>query len=110
MCAIEDAGWEVRDVLMWVYGSGFPKSLDVSKALDKREGAEREVIGVSSITGRRLSSFAEERNDSASGFYGEAKVNHATAPATDAHLLKCKNSVPVKRVSRQPMGEKWHVD
>lgn len=84
VCAIEDAGWEVRDVLMWVYGSGFPKSLDVSKALDKREGAEREVIGVSSITGRRLSSFAEERNDSASGFYGEAKVNHATAPATDA--------------------------
>ncbi len=35
MCAIEDAGWEIRDCLMWVYGSGFPKSLDVSKAIDK---------------------------------------------------------------------------
>ena len=34
-CAIEDAGWEIRDVVMWVYGSGFPKSLDVSKAIDK---------------------------------------------------------------------------
>ena len=34
-CAIEDAGFEVRDTLMWVYSSGFPKSLDVSKALDK---------------------------------------------------------------------------
>ena len=34
MCAIEDAGWEIRDVVMWVYGSGFPKSLDVSKAID----------------------------------------------------------------------------
>ncbi len=45
VCAIEDAGWEVRDVLMWVYGSGFPKSLDVSKAMDKREGAEREPVG-----------------------------------------------------------------
>jgi DNA modification methylase len=32
-CAIEDAGWEIRDCLMWVYGSGFPKSLDVSKAI-----------------------------------------------------------------------------
>jgi hypothetical protein len=39
-CAIEDAGWEIRDTLMWVYGSGFPKSLDVSKALDKRGGAD----------------------------------------------------------------------
>ncbi len=34
-CGIEDAGWEVRDCLMWLYGSGFPKSLDVSKAIDK---------------------------------------------------------------------------
>jgi site-specific DNA-methyltransferase (adenine-specific) len=43
-CAIEDAGWEIRDCLMWVYGSGFPKSLDVSKAIDKVAGAERPVI------------------------------------------------------------------
>jgi DNA modification methylase len=43
--AVEDAGWEVRDTLMWVYGSGFPKSLDVSKAIDKMAGAEREVVG-----------------------------------------------------------------
>lgn len=39
-CAIEDAGWEIRDCIMWVYGSGFPKSLDVSKAIDKAAGAE----------------------------------------------------------------------
>jgi DNA modification methylase len=34
-CAIEDAGFEIRDCLSWLYGSGFPKSLDVSKAIDK---------------------------------------------------------------------------
>ena len=45
--AIEDAGWEIRDCVMWVYGSGFPKSLDVSKAIDRAAGAEREVVGVS---------------------------------------------------------------
>lgn len=39
--AIEDAGFEIRDCIMWLYGSGFPKSLDVSKALDKQAGAER---------------------------------------------------------------------
>jgi DNA modification methylase len=44
-CAIEDGGWEYRDTIMWVYGSGFPKSLDISKAIDKQAGIEREVIG-----------------------------------------------------------------
>lgn len=39
-CAIEDAGFEIRDQLAWVYGSGFPKSMDVSKAIDKTLGAE----------------------------------------------------------------------
>ena len=43
--AIEDAGFEIRDQIMWLYGSGFPKSLDVSKAIDKAAGAEREVTG-----------------------------------------------------------------
>jgi site-specific DNA-methyltransferase (adenine-specific) len=41
---IEDAGFEIRDMIAWVYGSGFPKSLDVSKAIDKAAGADREVI------------------------------------------------------------------
>ena len=35
-CAIEDAGWQIRDCIMWVYGSGFPKSLDIGKAMDKK--------------------------------------------------------------------------
>lgn len=44
-CAIEDAGWEVRDCLGWLYGSGFPKSMDVSKAIDKSEGVWRGKAG-----------------------------------------------------------------
>jgi DNA modification methylase len=43
--AIEDAGFEIRDQIMWLYGSGFPKSHDVSKAIDKMAGARREVVG-----------------------------------------------------------------
>jgi site-specific DNA-methyltransferase (adenine-specific) len=43
-CAIEDAGFEIRDQIMWCFGSGFPKSQNVSKALDKMAGAEREDI------------------------------------------------------------------
>ena len=44
-CAIEDAGWEMRDTIMWVYGSGFPKSMDISKAIDKKLGASRAERG-----------------------------------------------------------------
>ena len=42
-CAVEDAGFEIRDQVMWVYGSGFPKSLDVSKAIDKAGGVSPQV-------------------------------------------------------------------
>lgn len=44
-CAIEDAGFEVRDSIHWIYGSGFPKSLDVSKAIDKAAGHWRGRAG-----------------------------------------------------------------
>lgn len=44
--AIEDAGFEVRDMIEWVYGSGFPKSLNIGKAVDKIQGNEREVSRV----------------------------------------------------------------
>lgn len=43
--AIEDAGFEIRDMIEWVYGSGFPKSLNIGKAVDKIQGNEREVTG-----------------------------------------------------------------
>jgi DNA modification methylase len=42
--AIEDAGFEIRDQIQWIYGSGFPKSLDVSKAIDKKYDAIREIV------------------------------------------------------------------
>ena len=76
-CAIEDAGFEIRDCVMWVYGSGFPKSLDVSKAIDKAAGAEN-VVGTKPDrwTGKGNSlNFATDRQQS------ECKI---TAPATDA--------------------------
>ncbi len=42
---IEDAGFEIRDQIMWLYGSGFPKSHNIGKAVDKLQGNEREVVG-----------------------------------------------------------------
>ncbi len=74
-CAIEDAGWEIRDCIMWVYGSGFPKSLDVSKAIDKAAGAEREVVGKKKPRGGMAATFGGSE-------YRDSALN-ITAPATD---------------------------
>ena len=43
--AVEDAGFEIRDQIMWIYGSGFPKSLNIGKGVDKKQGNDREVVG-----------------------------------------------------------------
>lgn len=48
-CAVEDAGFEIRDMVSWLYGSGFPKSHSVSKAIDRHNGDERPVIGTETI-------------------------------------------------------------
>lgn len=44
-CAIEDAGFEIRDCIMWIYGSGFPKSMNIGLAIDKKNGVESEIVG-----------------------------------------------------------------
>lgn len=78
-CAIEDAGWEIRDCIMWVYGSGFPKSMDVGKAIDKAIGAERtEVIGTRH---RNVKPFNDENGWNANNTTGDYEYK---APATDA--------------------------
>jgi DNA modification methylase len=45
-CAIEDAGFEIRDTLMWLYGSGFPKSLNIGLAVDKLNGVESKILSI----------------------------------------------------------------
>ena len=89
-CAIEDAGWEVRDCLGWLYGQGFPKSLDVSKAIDKAAGAEREVTG-RTVTPFRVDNAATRGTSlegSANGDFSKQQTDDGyrytehTAPAT----------------------------
>ncbi len=78
VCAIEDAGFEIRDQIMWVYGSGFPKSLDVSKAIDKAAGVERtEVIGKSARHGGGIVGAG-------TSYEVSPEVPMLYAPATDA--------------------------
>lgn len=78
--AIEDAGFEIRDSLMWLYGSGFPKSMDVSKAIDKAAGAVREVIG---FDADKVKQQTRAVGTSSYGDYA-GNAGQITAPATDA--------------------------
>ena len=110
-CAIEDAGFEIRDCIQWLYGSGFPKSMDISKAIDKKFGAEREVLN-------RNPNSRENCNKSntlyQSGTVG--KTDYITAPATDqakkwegwGTCLKPANEPIV--VARKPISEKTIAD
>jgi site-specific DNA-methyltransferase (adenine-specific) len=61
VCAIEDAGWEIRDALCWLYGSGMPKSLDVSKAIDKAAGVKRDDKFEGAITVGRAGPTGNKR-------------------------------------------------
>jgi len=84
-CAIEDAGFEVRDCLSWLYGSGFPKSLDVSKAIDRAAGAKREVVGLTTYPGRETRSGVDGAAPGPTYELGmeRAHLQHRiTAPAT----------------------------
>lgn len=105
---VEDAGFEVRDQLQWLFGSGFPKSLDISKAIDKAAGAEREVTNTRNYSGPIT------KHD---GFVsGEKVVGRRTivdtAPSTDAAkkwqgygtALKPANE-PIL-LARKPLSEK----
>ena len=82
VCAIEDAGWEIRDTIAWVYATGFPKSLDVSKAIDKAAGVEREVGKPGRYASRRPRDEVPSVNAYQDGV-GNASSALVTAPATD---------------------------
>jgi site-specific DNA-methyltransferase (adenine-specific) len=100
---IEDAGFEIRDVVSWIYGSGFPKSLNISKAIDKVAGAEREVVGVAGKSGSQRLAMA---GDFKGGEY------NTTAPATEAAKqwdgwgTALKPSSEFFTLCRKPLSEK----
>jgi site-specific DNA-methyltransferase (adenine-specific) len=84
-CAIEDAGFEIRDCLMWLYGSGFPKSLDVSKAIDKAAGATRLDVGERVYAGGHIQrSHGTDLGSMNDDGWNPTERRLTTAPSTDA--------------------------
>lgn len=82
--AIEDAGFEVRDTLMWLYGTGFPKSHDVSKGIDRTLGVEREIVGTRQAPG-----------------FAKANVQHGAQNRSTTEFAEFSGEAAT------PEGEKW---
>jgi site-specific DNA-methyltransferase (adenine-specific) len=153
-CAIEDAGWEIRDcisyfhdgtqaerafmasldeeqlgaylelhrpspTLLWCYGSGFPKSLSVSAAIDKAKGAEREVVGENIRLGDKKSYSRNQDKDNQNDYVlGNSNgpyegMGTITAPATplarefDGYGTALKPAVEFIVVAMKPMGQDY---
>jgi DNA modification methylase len=77
VCALEDEGFEIRDMINWLYFSGFPKSMDISKQIDKMKGVEREVVGTDKNFG------ASQKQDGKIAFGDYAGSWDITKPATE---------------------------
>ena len=113
---IENAGFEIRDQMMWVYGSGFPKSMDISKQIDKKFGKldEREVVGTKGLNSYKTKENGPSRHAGLREDFD--KVNELTAPVTDeakqwggwGTSLKPAHEPIV--MGRKPISEKTVVD
>ena len=107
-CAIEDAGFEIRDSIDWIYGSGFPKNMDISKQLDKMAGAERSEGARIWTGGRRTGCIADSRETN----LGTQSLIKYDTPATElaqqwngwGTALKPSHEPII--VARKPISEK----
>jgi site-specific DNA-methyltransferase (adenine-specific) len=93
--AIEDAGFEVRDSIAWMYGSGFPKSHDVSKGIDKSDAKDEQQHRRFKFTAWVQSQgvTAKQIDEATNTFMGSHYTTHPTQPAimTREHLETCRH-------------------
>ena len=115
---IEDAGFEIRDQIQWIFGSGFPKSHNISKAIDKMKGAEREVLETKSAGSGPLKRghIASTGGGMSIGGTERSPEYNITAPSTDAAkkwqgwgtALKPANEIIC--VARKPLTKGAFID
>jgi len=113
-CAIEDAGFEIRDQIQWIYGSGFPKSHNISKAIDKKFGAKREVIKTVKGMGKQNPEWNGTAKGRKENYY--KPEYQLTAPATpeakqwDGWGTALKPAHEPIVLARKPLSEKTIAD
>lgn len=103
---LEDAGFEIRDIVAWVYGSGFPKSLNIGKAVDKIQGNEREVVGERDVPDIRGDAFGT-MNEKQGGSYKNLKIQDTKGTSKwEGWGTALKPAMELWTLCRKPLGEK----
>ena len=102
---IEDAGFEIRDMIAWVYGSGFPKSLDIGKAVDKLQGNEREVVEEKEQRNPYIGSDGMQFRD-APDYAGKKEVITKGTSEWEGWGTALKPALEPITVARKPLSEK----
>lgn len=92
VCAFEDAGFEIKDQIMWVYSQGFPKSYNISKGFDKQAGAEREVIGKYQLPNGQKWNLKQDEDNS---------VEHSKPSFTSSGTRKLDITAPTTDLAKQ---------
>ena len=110
--AIEDAGFEIRDQVMWLYGSGFPKSMNIGKALDNKLGNERIKTGEKKTHSNKGIKQSEQRTAIGAGAFGQEVEEDVTVGTSEwegwGTALKPAHEPLV--LARKPLSEKSIVD
>ena len=114
--AIEDAGYEIRDMIEWLYFSGFAKGLDISKAIDKKFGMEREIIGINpNSKGRKKNTgkFGGQEGEELADISRDSALtipSHELAKEWQGWGSNLKPSHEPILLARKPLSEKTIVD
>lgn len=114
---IEDAGFEIRDMIAWVYGSGFPKSLDVSKAIDKRGGAQVAWFGPwfrkwreqNNVTQKQVAALFPSKTGGLTGCVANWELGFNMPTPEQFNLMRAKFGLPfdsIDEAEREVVGEK----
>jgi hypothetical protein len=110
--ALEDAGFEIRDVVTHLFGTGFPKSLDISKAIDKAAGAEREIVGLSYYSGAgelqtRKATLPMVNKSVADLTYKPLTMQKTGLPITAPATPEAKQWSRLRHGALKPASEHW---
>ena len=92
VCAFEDAGFEIKDQIDWIYAQGFPKSYNISKGFDKQAGAKREVIGKYQLPNGQKWNLRQDVDDS---------IEHAEPSFTSSGTRKLDITAPSTDLAKQ---------
>ena len=108
--AWENAGWSVRDRVVFAFGSGFPKGQSIDKAIDKAAGAEREVVGAKVYAGGHVQTYTTIQSNFAPGQqfrWGDQHYSWSDLPEAAKQFHLSKSATTMETAPSTPEAQRW---